>query len=141
MDVDGPTIVLTADDAGWAAGDFLVRAGSVDSAGNVGITGISAVISDATFGGLSPATAGLQDWQSAVDDTGGAFDSDNLHALWNKTRISGGKESRSIVTSFGIIREYFKELQSQVQYVEPMKLEGGFRVLSFMDRPFVGDVD
>lgn len=141
VDVDAPSITLTADDTGWAANDFLVRAGSIDTAGNVGLTGISAVISAEELGGLDPADPGLQDWQSGVDSAGGAFDSDNLHALWNKTRIAGGKESRSIVTTFGIIRDYFKELQSQVQYVEPMKLEGGFRVLSFMDRPFVGDVD
>jgi len=141
VDVDTPSITLVADDTGWAAGDFLVRAGTVDSAGNVGLTGISAVISEEPLGGLDPADAGLSDWKSQVDDSGGAFDSDDLHALWNKTRITAGKESRSIITTFGIIREYFKELQGQVQFVEPMKLEGGFRVLQFMDRPFIGDVD
>ena len=142
VDVDTPSVTMEADEVGADANDFFVRTGSVDSSGNAGLTGVAAVIDDdAPIGGLDPADAGLQDWKSNVDSGGGAFDSDDLHALWNKTRIAGGKESRSIITSFGLIREYFKELQGQVQYVEPMKLEGGFRVLSFMDRPFIGDVD
>lgn len=136
-----PSITLVADDTGWAANDFLVRAGTIDSDGNVGLTGISAVISDAAFGGLDPADPGYESWRSLVDSTGGAFDSDDLHALFNQVRMEAGMEPKSIITTFGIIRDYFKELQGQVQFVEPMKLEGGFRVLNFMDRPFIGDVD
>lgn len=142
LSVDLDNVEITVDDAsGVDTGDFLVRANTVDSAGNVGITGVSAVISDAEFGGLDPADPGLDGWKSLVNDVSGSFDSDDLHATWNQLRIASGKEARSVITTFGIIRDYFKELQGQVQYVEPMKLEGGFRVLSFMDRPFIGDID
>lgn len=141
VDLAGPTVVMEADEVGADANDFFVRTGTIDSDGNVGLTGISAVISDAEFGGLDPADAGYESWRSLVDDSGGAFDSDDLHALFNQVRMEAGSEPKSIITTFGIIRDYFKELQGQVQYVEPMKLEGGFRVLNFMDRPFIGDVD
>jgi hypothetical protein len=141
VNVDGPDVTFTVDPTDVNAGDFLVRRGLIDSNGNVGITGVSAVLSDAEFGGLDPADPGLEYWKSEVVDVSGAFDSDDLHALWNRTRIGSGKESKSIITTYGIIRDYFKELQGQVQFVEPMKLEGGFRTLAFMDRPFIGDID
>lgn len=141
VDLATATITMEAAVSATAAGDFLVRSGTVDADGNVGLTGISAVISDAEFGGLDPADPGYESWRSLVDSGGGAFDSDNLHALFNQVRLESGAEPKSIITTYGIIRDYFKELQGQVQYVEPMKLEGGFRVLNFMDRPFIGDVD
>lgn len=141
VDVATKTVTMEADEVGADAGDYFVRRGTIDTSGNAGITGLSAVISDAEFGGLDPADPGLQDWAGQVDDTGGAFDSDNLHALFNKVRLVAGKEPAAIYSSFGVIRDYFKELQGQVQFVEPMKLEGGFRVLNFMDRAFIGDVD
>lgn len=141
VDLAGPTVVMEADEVGADANDFFVRTGTVDADGNVGVTGVSAVISAEEFGGLDPADPGLESWRSLVDDSGGAFDSDDLHALFNQVRIESGAEPKSIITTFGIIRDYFKELQGQVQFVEPMKLEGGFRTLNFMDRPFIGDVD
>lgn len=127
--------------ADLVANDFLVRRGLVDASGNVGVTGISAIISSETFGGLNPATAGNEQWRSLVDSSGGAFSSDDLHALFNQVRMEAGEEPKSVITTFGLIRSYFNELQAQVQYVEPMKLEGGFKVLEFFNRPFIGDVD
>jgi hypothetical protein len=135
-----PSVTVDASGA-TADNDWLVRAGTVDTSGNVGITGISAVISASTFGGLNPASAGLNDWAGNVNSTGGAFDSDNLYALFNQTRIASGKAPTALYTTFGLVRQYFNELQAQVQYVEPMKLEGGFQTLSFFNVPFIGDME
>ncbi len=134
-------VTFTADPTGLAANHFLVRANTVDASGNAGITGISAIISSESFGGLNPATAGLDQWRSLVDSTGGAFSQDDLHQMWNRVRMEAGESPSEIWTTFGITRAYFNDLQSQVQFTEPMKLEGGFRVLAFMDKPFFGDVD
>jgi hypothetical protein len=135
-------VTFVADPTGLNAGHFLVRTGSIDTSGNAGVTGVSAIIhSSGAFGGLNPATAGLQQWRSLIDTSGGAFSSDTMHALFNQVRMESGASPSSIITTFGVIRAYFNELQAQVQYVDPMKLEGGFRVLEFMGRPFIGDVD
>lgn len=141
VNVATANVTFTADPTGLAAGHFLVRDGTIDASGNVGITGLSAVVSAAALGGLNPATAGLEAWQSEVDSTGGVFDIDKLHQVFNKIRVQSGDEPKSVVTTFGIQREYYKDLQGQVQFVEPMKLESGFRTLEFMDRPFIADVD
>jgi hypothetical protein len=133
---------VTVDASGSTAdNDWLVRAGATDASGAVEMTGISAVISASAYGGLNAATAGQEFWAGNVNSTGGAFDSDNLHALFNQTRIASGSAPSAIYTTFGLVREYFNELQSQVTYVEPMKLEGGFKVLSFFNIPFIGDVE
>lgn len=134
---------ITVDDDGATAdNDWLVRGGLVDASGNVGVTGISAVISASTFGGIDPSVAGQESWVGNVNSTGGAFDSDNLHALFNQTKIAaGGDGPKALYTTFGLTRQYFNELQSQVQYVEPMRLEGGFQYLAFNNVPFIGDVE
>lgn len=137
-----PSITVNAAAPSLATGDFLVLLNAVDASGNAGLTGLTALIdSTSIVGGINPATAGNEYWASLVDTTGGAFDSDRLMQVWNQVRIASGEEPRSVITTYGITRAYFNELQGQVQYVEPMKLEGGFRVLNFMDRPFIGDTD
>lgn len=141
VDLANKDVVMEADEVGADAGDFFVRRGTVDASGNVGVTGLSAVISAAELGGLDPTDPGLDEWQSEVDSSGGVFDIDKLHQVFNKVRIRSGDEPKSVITTFGIQREYYKDLQGQVQFVEPMKLESGFRTLEFMDRPFIADVD
>lgn len=140
VDPSVPNVTFVADEVGADAGDYFVLSNSIDAGGNAGVTGLSAIVSeDSPLGGIDPADQA--EWASLVEDVSGSFDSDDLHAVWNRVRIKSGNEPKSIVTTFGIIRSYFKELQNQVQFVEPMKLEGGFRVLNFMDKPFIGDVD
>lgn len=142
VDIATVNVTFTADPTGLAANHYLVLQNSIDSSGNAGVTGLSAIVADDNdLGELDPTDPGLADWASIVDTTGGSFDDDVLHQVWNRVRIQSGMEPKSIVTTFGIIRSYFNTLQQQVQFVEPMKLEGGFRVLNFMDKPFIGDVD
>lgn len=144
VDITAKTVSIGVTDppASTASGDFLARAGSVDADGHIGVNGLAGIIDDtAELGGLDPADAGLEEWASIVNAVGGAWDTDELHTTWNDVRVRSGASPTSIVTSFGIARAYFNDLQAQVQYVEPMKIEGGYRVLEFMGVPFIGDVD
>ena len=60
----------------------------------------------------------------------------------NKARIAGGMPS-SIVTSFGVQREFFTLFTTQVQYIDPKTLDyqQGFKTLSYNGMPVIADIE
>jgi hypothetical protein len=136
-----PSITVVGTTTGIVNNDQIVRAGSRDATGHIGIAGLDAVISTSTFGNLNPATAGNEEWQSIVDSAGGALSVDKMLKVYNQTRVKAGEGPKALYTTFGLQRTFFNLLQAQVNYVEPMKIEGGFRYVAFNDLPLIGDVD
>jgi hypothetical protein len=60
----------------------------------------------------------------------------------NKARIAGGMPS-SIVTSFGVQREFYTLFTTQVQYIDPKTLDyaQGFKTLSYNGMPVIADIE
>ena len=60
----------------------------------------------------------------------------------NKARIAGGMPS-SIVTSYGVQREFYTLFTTQVQYIDPKTLDyqQGFKTLSYNGMPVIADIE
>lgn len=93
-----------------------------------------------TVGGINSASAGNEFWQNLVDSTTSTLSSDALVQNMNQVAIAGG-EIDLMISSYGMQRKLFGLLQSQVRYVDPMTLKGGFSTLEFNGKPFVADRD
>lgn len=92
-----------------------------------------------TYGGINRATAGNEFWRSQeLAATAGAVSLDDMQTADNMVSVVGGRTS-AMVTSYGVQRKVYNLLQAQVQFVEPMKLQGGFRTLSQNDKPIIAD--
>jgi hypothetical protein len=144
VSVDIATKTVTIDSAvTTSSSDFIFIAGA-----NVGGTvreitgGVQALVPTTpggTYGTIDSSTSTF--WQNqALAATAGAVALDDLATADNMVTIKGGRTS-AMVSSLAVQRKYFNLLQSQVQFVEPMKLVSGFRTLEFNDRPFIADRD
>lgn len=124
-------------------GEFIFRNGNAEASSvSNEMTGLQQVISTSTgttLGGLSATTEPL--WDNQRKDNGSApINLDNIQVLIGQCRVAGGKPSAAI-TSYGIQRGIFNVLQSQVRYMEPTKLEGGFDAITYSGFPIIADVD
>lgn len=106
------------------------------------VLGLDGLVSTSanTVGGIDASAAGNEYWDNLRDTSTATLTSDALVQNMNKVEIAGGEIS-SIISSYGMQRKLFGLLQSQVRYVEPLKLEGGFKTLEFNGKPFIADKD
>lgn len=123
-----------------AAGDGIGRSGARTANATYEITGLQQLISTSanTVGGINGATNAF--WQNIADTAGTAITHDRLMQAFNRVRIAGGEVS-AIYTSFGVQRDFYNTFQTNIRYVEPLKLQGGFQTLEFMGKPLIADVD
>lgn len=91
-------------------------------------------------GGINAGSAGNEYWDNLRDTSTATLTSDALVQNMNKVEIAGGEIS-AMVSSYGIQRKLFGLLQSQVRYVDPLKIEGGFKTLEFNGKSFIADKD
>lgn len=124
---------------------FVARSG----AGGNEVTGISDMVTTATtsvtVGGIDGSiTTGTNTWwdnqRNTNGGTGRALALTLLNQSYNQVRVAGGDVSL-MTGSFGQQRALFELLQSQVRYVTPTELKGGFTALEYQSRPFIPDVD
>lgn len=138
--IDGA--VVTTSSSHWVSrsGAALSTTGGAVAAGEV--TGLQALVSAAanTVGNINAASAGNSFWDNLRDTTTSTLTSDALVQNMNQVNIAGGNLS-IMISSFGMQRKLFGLLQSQVRYVEPLKIEGGFKTLEFNGQPFYADRD
>lgn len=130
-----------------SASHFVARSGAAaaTTGGAVAageITGLKALVSDAanTVGTINEAALGKSYWSPIRDTATTTLTSDALVQNMNQVRIAGG-DVEIMLGSFGMQRKLFGLLQSQVRYVEPTTIAGGFKVLEFNGHPFVADRD
>lgn len=139
VNVATPSITVTTA-VTTSASHFVSRAGN---AGNE-LNGLQTIIPLAanTFGGIDATAAGNEYWDVNRDTAAAALSIDRLQQMWNTIRVKGSTPDL-ILTTPGIQRQYFNLLQSQVRYVEPMKIKSGYdkEALAFNNRPLVEDVD
>jgi hypothetical protein len=132
-------------------GEFVFRSGA-NAASSVTneILGLQAIIATGTgstlgqfastfVGGIDSTGAGKDYWQ-AKQQSLATLNLDNMQKAWGAVRVAGG-ETSLMVGSFGVQRQYYGLLQSQVRFNEPMKLASGFQSLDFMGKELVADVD
>lgn len=122
-------------------------AGPSTTYGSREIDGLTKIIPDApgasgdVVGQINANAAGKEYWRSLVKTSAGANPTlDEMQQSYGLVRRAGG-ETSLVVTSFGVQRLYFNLLQSQVRYVEPMKLQSGFQTLEHMGKPIIADID
>jgi hypothetical protein len=128
------------------------------------VDGIQRIVSDSAtaFGGIDPSVgsaywwdnqriaAGSTDLRQNSQDPQGVSGSTLVQNLTfgtvqqglNKARIAGGMPS-SIVTSFGVQREFYTLFTTQVQYIDPKTLDyqQGFKTLSYNGMPVIADIE
>lgn len=138
--IDGAVVTTGATHFVSRSGAALATTGGAVAAGE--INGLSNLVSAAaaTVGGINDASAGNSYWQNQRDTTTSTLTSDALVQNMNQVNLQGGELS-AMISTYGMQRKLFGLLQSQVRYVEPMKIEGGFRTLEFNGQPFIADRD
>lgn len=138
--IDGAAVTTSASHFVARSGAALATTGGAVAAGE--INGLSNLVSAAaaTVGGINEASAGNSYWANQRDTATSTLTSDALVQNMNQVNLAGGELS-SMISTYGMQRKLFGLLQSQVRYVEPMKIEGGFRTLEFNGQPFIADRD
>ena len=122
--------------------DFVFISGAAKANKSLEVNGLQGIVSStAVLGGIDPTIAGNEFWQSlSIAASGGNVALDDFQQAFNRSRLAGGEIS-AIITSFGVQRKYFNLLQSQVRYVNPMEIKGGFQTLEHMGVPIIADRD
>ena len=143
VNIANKTITISGAAVTTSSSDFVFVAGA-NNAGTVNEidAGLRALVPDTADGVYGTVDAASQaEWApQQIAATAGALALDDLMTADNMVTVKGGKVS-AMISSLGVQRKYFNLLQSQVQFVEPMKLVSGFRTLQFNDRPFIADRD
>lgn len=94
------------------------------------------------FGGIDASSEPT--WRAYQIDNGGtptAFDQDMLQQMIDGADINGDGELNMFITTHGIRRQYVNQLQAKREYVNKMKLDGGYDAVEFDNRPMVVDKD
>ena len=94
-----------------------------------------------TFGNINAASAGNTYWDNQRLNQAGNLTLDAFTRAFNTVNGIAGGQVSAVVTSFGIQRAFYNLLQSQVRYMDPMKLQSGFQVLEYFGIPVIADKD
>lgn len=138
--ISGAAVTTSASHYVARSGAALATTGGAVAAGEVNGLGNLVSAAAATVGGINEASAGNGYWANGRDTSTSTLTSDALVQNMNQSEIAGAEIS-AMISTFGLQRKLFGLLQSQVRYVDPMKIEGGFRTLEFNGRPFIADKD
>lgn len=97
-----------------------------------------------TVGGIDSSLAANAYWRSNVTTGVGAFTTNGLNAMrtmWNNLRRIGKGEPTFTLTTQTIYESYENELDVDVRYSDPTKLNRGASTLTFHGKPFFFDAD
>jgi hypothetical protein len=123
---------------------FVFRAGNAAASSvSYEMNGLQNTVATAanTYGTIDSTAAGNTYWDNLRINLAGNLTLDAFTQSFNRVNgISGGQVSAT-VTSFGIQRAFYNLLQSQVRYMDPMKLQSGFQVLEYFGTPIIADKD
>lgn len=134
--------------------------GHTDASGTIAeeheIMGLAGLVSDedvfGTYNAGVAVTTPLQnisattnpDWQAYVEDGGGAvkaLDTIDMQTVLDEMEETGNGMCSAIFCSYGVQRAYQKLLSSEKRFVNTMTLDGGKRVLTYNDMPFIPEKD
>lgn len=139
-----PSITIGSSVSVTSGTHFVFRAGNAAASSvSYEMSGLQQLAATAanTFGTIDASAAGNTYWDNLRINVNGNLTLDQFTQGFNRVNgISGGQVS-AVVTSFGIQRAFYNLLQSQVRYVDPMKLQSGFQVLEYFGIPIIADKD
>lgn len=141
-----PSITISASVTVIAGTHFVFRAGNAAASSvSYEINGIqnlaTAAAGAGTFGNINAATAGNEYWDNIRINQAGNLTLDAFTQAFNRVNGIAGGQVSAVITSYGIQRAFYNLLQSQVRYVDPMKLQSGFQVLEYFGLPIIADKD
>lgn len=97
----------------------------------------------AAFGGLNPATAGQEYWQSYIDSTTTTVTEKAFQKLFEapqEQKRGGGGKPNLAMTTFGVRRSYQDTLVALKRFTAaPLRLVGGWEALDFNGLPIFAD--
>lgn len=162
VDYAAGTITVAIAHAAIAANDYIYLCSNVDSAtgqesarGNEP-NGLAAIVDDAdpTFQsgttGFWPQGLGAipsssnPTWRAGVIDNGGVavpFAADMFQKAMDLADMNGDGLVSAWYTTHGIRRQYLNTLVSSKRFNDTMEMDGGFKVLTYADRPIFVDKD
>jgi len=128
---DTATFVLTSD-VTVSDGAIVTRAGVRTASVGKEFGGLaSMVVGSGALYGMNPATAGEEFWKAHMDTAGGALDIMNMLALVDEIEEDVGEQPGLILTTKGMIRQYFDLLTDEVRINTPLSLNGGYQAVGF----------
>lgn len=93
------------------------------------VTGLQSIVSDSgTLFNVDPTAYPV--WKSYVDATGGNATELKFAKAVDRTRINSGQDVTMILTTDGVYRNYYAQLQSSKRYVNTQTIAGGFEALT-----------
>jgi len=93
------------------------------------VTGLQAIVdSTGTLFNVNPTTYPV--WASYEDSAGGNATELKFQKAMDKTRIQSGQDISMILTTDGVYRNYFAQLQASKRYANTQTLNGGFEALT-----------
>jgi hypothetical protein len=149
-DVNVSTPSITIADGGAAVttsgSHFVIRSGNAASSSAIyEISGVQQLVSTAanTFGGIDASAAGNGYWDNLRQNVANVLSQNDLVTNINTVEGVAGGNVTALVSSFGLQRQLFNILQSQVRYVDGdvQMLKGGYKALEFSGKPFIADRD
>lgn len=141
INVANKTITISGAAISMTSGThFIFRQGNAGAGVSYEISGLQQLMPTApnSFGGVDASAAGNGWWDIQRINANGALSLNHLTRAWNEGAIQGSDFS-AVVTTFGIQRALFNLLQPQVRYMEPLNIQGGFKALEYMGKPFIAD--
>jgi len=151
VDYANDEIVISGANVTTSSSNLIYRAGAgIDGADTATgsrsneVDGLKRIVSTAAtaFGNLAPSTEPYWDNQRINVNGALATGLEDLQRGLNLIRLQGGVPS-AMVTTLGIQREIYMQLEDKVQYVDPesLKFDAGFKVLQYAGMPIVADID
>lgn len=112
------------------ASDFIYRHGSGGSGANQReVTGLQTIVSaSGTLFNVDPTVSPA--WASYVDSSGGNATELKFQKAMHRTRINSGHDVSMILTTDGVYRNFYAQLQTQKRFVNTQTLDGGFEALT-----------
>lgn len=125
VDPSNHTITISGSAISTTSSNIVSQAGSY---GNE-ITGLQAIVAaTGTLHNVNPSTYSV--WKSYVDSTGGNPTELKFQKGIHETRSKSGKDIKSVLTTAGVYRGYYAQLQSRQRFVNTQTLDGGFEALT-----------
>jgi hypothetical protein len=142
VDTTNGTITIDGAAVTTSSSHFVARSGAGANE-MLGVTEFVNATANVAVGGLDPSVAGNSVWDNPRLMNGGtprAISLDLIAQAAAQSRAQGG-ETSLMIGSLAMERAIFLLLQSQVRYSDPDKLDGGFKAIEVMGKPFVADID
>jgi hypothetical protein len=124
-----PTITISGGAISTTAGTHFVYIANPNSttAANPELNGLRQIVGTGAFGGLNPATAGLEFWQASSRDTSTTTFSLNMALGLQRGIMQNGGDlgSMEVWTSYAQQTNFYALLQQKVQFVGEQNMQAG----------------